>query len=190
MNIVDVIFPRQCVLCSRINNLICTRCLKKLIKTLPTCGVCLKVSTNYLTHTRCQRELPYPIQHIYTGWYKTVDRERVFATYKENEIYEHYTYLISELIREKKLEDLIRSSMIYPIKADCKKDLGLNFHLARRVASLYKPKRRKKILFIGENCVTSSQSYGIKIPTTSNTKEVNVLTIFTTSTKERSHHHQ
>jgi len=164
MKLIDYIFPKQCLICSRIGEDICNHCLKGLPHTLPSCCICNKLSNNYLTHTNCSI---YNIQY-FTGWYLTKDIETSLIRKKEYHLYSAYDFLLNNLIAYLKIEDLIYSSHIYPIPSQNKDDFCLNNHLSRRIPRT--GNKGENILFIGEtlpdiqNVLNKAKGLSIKEP--------------------------
>jgi len=55
MDILDILFPKSCVICSKHGDYLCNRCKKLFKKSLPECYICRKISPNYLTHKKCAK---------------------------------------------------------------------------------------------------------------------------------------
>ncbi len=173
MKLIDCIFPKQCLICSRIGEDICNHCLKGLTRTLPSCCICNKISNNYLTHPNCSN---YHIQY-FTGWYLTKDIETSLMRKKNYHLYSTYDLLLNNLINYLKIQDLINISNIYPIPSENKNDYLLNNHLSRKIAK--KVNKVKNILFVGEylsdtqNIINKTKGLSIKEPL-----NVHILVLF------------
>ncbi len=143
MPLLDFFFPTQCLLCSKIGESFCNKCIKTLPRTLPTCPVCDKLNNRYQTHSKC---LNLRIQ-FFTGWYLRDSLENIL--YKENQlnIVSPYLYLLNNLIIYLDIKDIIKQSNILPIYSNIKEDLKLNTSLAKYLNS--KNPLNKDILFIG-----------------------------------------
>jgi len=58
MELMDILFPRTCAVCSRWGEYLCSDCLNKLSLNFKTiCPQCCKPSINGITHSRCHRPL-------------------------------------------------------------------------------------------------------------------------------------
>lgn len=55
MGIVDLIFPKVCVGCSREGDYICKLCFLKIHQPVQICPICCKPSVDGWTHTRCKK---------------------------------------------------------------------------------------------------------------------------------------
>jgi len=143
MSLVNYLFPKQCVLCSRIGEDICNSCIKKLIHKLPSCYICKGLNNNYLTHHKC---LEKPIQY-FTGWYLSKDLEIKLRKKRLNSLFSIYEYLLRILILYLDIQNLVDSSYIYPILSSKKDEYRLNRFLAKKFNRYGKDK--KSILYIG-----------------------------------------
>lgn len=174
MNILDHIFPKECILCSRLGFDICDSCLKKIPHTVPSCCICNRVNSNYLTHDRCSC---VKIQ-FFTGWCLTKDIESEVLKRTDAQIYSIFKYLLLVLIDYLSIEDIVANSNIIPIKTNNKNDYLLNIYLSN-ILSKGKD-RNNKPLFIGWNSSNWNQKsieenrepYSMELPT------VRVLSIF------------
>lgn len=144
MKLVDFIFPKQCLICSKVGEEICDRCIKRIPHTLPSCCICRKLSNMNRTHTKCS---DIHIQY-YAGWYLTKEIESRLNKRKENNLYSVYEYLIIKLIKYLNIENLIVNSKVSPILTN-KKDVNqLNSFLSN---SIERNKRlNSNIVFVGE----------------------------------------
>lgn len=66
--ILDFIFPKSCSICCKKGSYLCNRCKKLLIRNLPECYICRKVSKNYKTHKNCKFKLSYSYNSIFVAW--------------------------------------------------------------------------------------------------------------------------
>lgn len=164
MKLIDYVFPKQCLICSKIGEDICNHCLKGLTRTLPSCCICNKLSNNYLTHTNCLNS------HIqcFTGWYLTKDIQVSLLRKKTTHLYSVYELLFNNLITYLKIGDFINSSHVYPVPSENKDDFLLNNHMSRKIAK--KANKETAILFVGEylpdiqNVINKTKGLSIKEP--------------------------
>lgn len=66
MNILDIFFPKSCTVCSKKGSYLCERCRKLFKRSLPECYICRRVSTHYLTHSKCRKN--YSLNSVFVGW--------------------------------------------------------------------------------------------------------------------------
>jgi hypothetical protein len=144
MSIVNSIFPKQCLICSKIGFDICPKCLRKLPHSLPSCCVCGKLNRDYYSHRDCLKK------HIqcFTGWYLSKDWEYKLQKKKKLQIFTIYTTLLDSLITYLKIEDIVKESKVYPIPSKISKEREINTYLARYLKG---KKNKHNILFIGEH---------------------------------------
>ena len=144
MNILDHIFPKQCIVCTKVGEYICEKCVKELKYTLPSCCVCNRLSNGYFTHPGCK---DINIQ-CFTGWYMSRDIDTLFEKKKLLGIYSTHMYMLDILVKHLKLKDLISKSNVYPIYSKVRESYTLNRYMARRLDTGGK---KENILFIGES---------------------------------------
>lgn len=91
MNLVDLIFPKNCLGCKINGSYLCPSCISKISKPKPVCPECEKRSIDGFTHVRCQKK--YGINGLVTIWdYEGVIRRAVLALK-----YKYATEVINEL---------------------------------------------------------------------------------------------
>jgi len=143
MNIFDYIFPKYCLICSRIGKDICDNCLKGIPHTLPSCCICKKLSNGYFTHKSCF-EIPF---QCFTGLYISNSLKLELERKSNLGIYSTHTYILDRIIEHFSLNSTLNRSNIYPIESDKKEVRVLNNILATRLKVSFKNKR--DILLIG-----------------------------------------
>ncbi|GEM_PF-2565323 len=144
MKLVDFIFPRQCLICSKVGEEICDSCMKRIPHALPSCCICRKLSNRSRTHTKCN---DIPIQY-FAGWYLTKEIESKLNKKKQYHIYSVYEYLIIKLIRYLDIKNLIANSKIFPIPTHKKNDYLLNSFLCNSIGR--EKERNTNVVFVGE----------------------------------------
>ncbi len=76
MNLVDLLFPRNCLGCGRGGQYICSICISKLPRVDQLCPVCEKASIDGVTHVRCLKK--QSIDGVYSLWpYQGVIRSSI-----------------------------------------------------------------------------------------------------------------
>lgn len=66
MNILNILFPKSCFVCSKQGEYVCERCRKMFKRNLPECYICRKISPNYQTHYGCKNRYSY--DSVFVGW--------------------------------------------------------------------------------------------------------------------------
>ena len=152
MGLLDFIFPKECILCSRIGTDICDSCIKTFAHTLPSCPICNKLSKEYITHLECSNN---QIQ-FYTGWYLTKGLEYILLGKRDTHIYSLYLYLLRSLIQYLSIDEIVNTSNLLPILSIDKGDTELNSFLVKHIHN--RNCIKKDILYIGW-LQTSSNEY-------------------------------
>ena len=98
MNLIDLFFPKQCIICSKVGFEICNQCLTKIPKALPTCLICTKVSNKGLIHKRCL-DIDKEISWIH-GWSLLRKYKFIFKSKKKNGLFSVYVLLLDILMRK------------------------------------------------------------------------------------------
>ena len=169
MCIIDCIFPKQCVICSKVGEDICTNCLKKIPRYLPQCPICHKLNNGYYTHKNCYSK---QIQ-CFTGWAISKEleiklKQKIF-TYKN---------LLTNMISYLSAEETIKKSFIIPLYSKDPIILGINKAICNDLRSYG---RKQYILLTGFNL--ESIDFQIKnIPPSDIYTEIKIFTLFYTST--------
>ncbi len=143
MRLIEYLFPCQCVVCSKVGQSICPRCIKGLSRTLPMCCICNKLNNGYLTHNSCSETQI----HYYTGWYISKEIERTLYKKVERRLWNSHLYLLDTLISRLNLKEIVKMSKKYPIQSERKNIYQLNKYLCNNIEGTNKD---KNILFVGE----------------------------------------
>lgn len=143
MSIIDYLFPKQCLLCSRIGYDICPKCIVKISHSLPSCCICNNLNNDYHTHTYCSTT---DIQ-CFTGWYLTKEVKQKIERKKQLQIYSVHRYLLGLLINYLNINNIITNSKILPLPTDDFKTERLNRYLARCIRG----NNSNNLLYIGES---------------------------------------
>lgn len=82
--LLEILFPKHCIVCKHQSKYICLRCQKGLQNYLPECYICRRLSNGSLTHPNCQKEVK--IDDIKIIWkYNNIAKELLKA-YKYSKI--------------------------------------------------------------------------------------------------------
>ena len=144
MNIVDFLFPKQCIFCSRVGYDICPNCLRGLVSTLPTCCICKKINNNYWTHREC---LNPPIQ-CFTGWYISKELRKSLRRKESVGIYSPHSFLLEILIKRLGIEKTLDRYSVREIASEDVITKRVNRNLAKELRR--NNPNKKNYLYIGE----------------------------------------
>lgn len=175
MNILNQIFPKQCLICSRVGFDICDRCINSFSYTLPYCCICKKLSNKYWTHTYCFSK---NIQ-CFSGWYDSLEYGYLFENRVNQGTYSTHVYMLNILIKRFHLEEYVSKAMIYHIECSNRRESALNMFLKKSL-NKYQKKDPKHILFVG------NRLEDIKLLKIKNERvfkkpsNIKILTLFTT----------
>ena len=151
MNIFEYIFPKQCLICSKVGENICNNCIKEIPYTLPSCFICNSLSNEYYTHKDC---LEYKVQ-CFTGWYISKELEISLKKKTDLGIYSTHIQLLDVLISHLNLNKIVENSNVYPIIGKSKDENTLNRIL---VESIYTSKENKlDTLLIGNRILNKEE---------------------------------
>jgi len=106
----DLLFPSYCINCGKPGELLCTECRKKLRSSLPECYVCRRVSSQYLTHKKCNK---WNIDAVFIGWRYDSIAKKLLSQFKYR-----YAYKLSKLITKLLLDRLRNTGFIKLITPD------------------------------------------------------------------------
>ena len=169
MCIINRIFPKQCIICSKVGEDICTNCLKKLPRYLPQCPICHKLNNGYYTHKNCYSK---QIQ-CFTGWSISKEleiklKQNIF-TYKD---------LLTNMISYLSAQEMIKESLIIPLYSKDPIIFDINKAICKDLRSYGK---KQYILLTGFN-LEDIDSQLKSIPTSNRHTEIKILTLFHIST--------
>jgi len=116
MNILDFIFPKNCLNCKKEGAYICVTCLNKVTKPKIVCPECQKASIDGFTHIRCQKK--FGINGLISVWnYEGVVRKAILALkykYTKEIVYELTSYALP-LIKQNPIINILNSYVLVPI---------------------------------------------------------------------------
>jgi competence protein ComFC len=68
-DILDIFFPKTCIICKRKGTYLCSRCRKLFKRNLPECYLCRKLSSGYKTHEECKESLGIrALDRVFVSW--------------------------------------------------------------------------------------------------------------------------
>ncbi len=171
MGIIDILFPKQCIFCSRIGAEICSRCLINLPNALPSCAICERLSNNGEIHKNC---LKINSRVIYKkGWNLTNTNSKVISSVQSFGLYQ---FLLRILINSKGTRTLVRESEIFPLHTMDIHKREINKNLKKTLSNLVKESIHSKICFVGLDCEEKELLRGQILE--QNNKEILILTVF------------
>jgi len=143
MRLIEYLFPTQCVICSKVGEVICQGCLKGMSHTLPLCWVCNKLSNGNLTHNKCSDlNVTY-----YTGWYLSAKVSHILEGKLLKGIWSTHLALLTSLITYLNIMGLIMECRVYPLPSKSLNTRKLNQYLCNNIKGR---KKSNNILFVGE----------------------------------------
>ncbi len=99
MELLNFIFPKNCLECQKSGAYVCHSCVTRVSKPKPTCSECNKPSIDGFTHTKCQKK--YGINGLISLWkYEGIIRKAVLALkykYAIEIIAELQKYMVAEI---------------------------------------------------------------------------------------------
>ncbi len=167
MALIDIIFPHQCIFCSKVGEEICKKCLTKIFVSLPQCIVCGKISTNGETHRKCIK-IDKKVLSI-QGWNIPKRLYIPLNKRKRQGIYSVYKYFLLMLLKKHALE--LENYKIYPIQ-----DIPIDRYLT---SSLHSKSNSNKLCLIGESINNREELLKNILERSSNdTEEILVVYLF------------
>jgi hypothetical protein len=163
MSLLDYIFPKQCIFCSRVGFEICNPCLKKISKALPSCFVCKRINTHGLVHKGCL-DTEKKIFWI-RGWNPNPTYIRFFTSRKEKHLYSIYALLMGILIKERGKEMKVN---VQPLTRN-----SLDIYLSKIISSY---SNSEILCLVGEK-ISNRKELALKISRSKYTTVI-ILTLF------------
>jgi len=100
----DLLFPTYCMNCGKGGKYLCTKCQKRLERSVPECYMCRRISTNYKTHDKCNI---YGIESLFVGWKYNQIAKKIISQFKYR-----YSYKLGEIISELLIKRLNETSFL------------------------------------------------------------------------------
>ena len=144
--IVEILFPKYCLVCGKPGKSICNYCIKKFIPSLPECYACRRLSNAYSTHTKCRTA--YSLNSVFWGWqYNQISSQliKVFKYKDAFDMQEEIGSIFAERILQTKFLDNFNNPLLVPIPLHPKREKQRGFnqslllctHLSKRLSVRY-----------------------------------------------------
>lgn len=133
----DFLFPKECLVCTKTGLWLCKTCQKNLQATLPNCYICKKLSNDFKTHKECTKE--NTLSKVITLWkYNECSRKLVHNfKYKHRFRVANFLYCLFE----KKLENInFENSLVIPLPSHNKKIRERGFNPPQVICDLISQK--------------------------------------------------
>ncbi len=122
---ISLLFPKECLVCSKTGLWLCKICQKHLFSTLPNCCVCKKLSNGFETHAGCLKENSF--KSIVTFWKYNEYSKKLVHNFKYKHRYRVGEFLFSLL--EPKLRKInFEDSLLVPLPSHSTKTLERGFN--------------------------------------------------------------
>ncbi len=157
----DFLFPKECLVCSKLGSWLCKKCSKKLVSTLPSCYICKGLSNGYKTHKDCTKK--YSLDRITTIWKYNEYSKKLIYNYKYKNRYRVGNFLFS--LFENKLSHLGKEkTLLIPIPSYRAKTLERGFNPTQIISELIAKKtgievKNDLIMKVRNNLSQASLSY-------------------------------
>ena len=148
----DLLFPTYCINCGKGGEYLCTKCQKKLQRTVPECYMCRRISNSYKTHNSCNT---YGIDSLFVGWQYNDIGKKILSQFKYKYSY-NLAMIISHLfikrLKETNFLDQINpNSLLIPIPIHRKHLLDRGFNqsmlIAQNLSKEFNIKIEDKVLY-------------------------------------------
>jgi len=106
----DLFFPTYCINCGMSGEYLCTKCQKKLQKSIPECYMCRRISNNYKTHDHCDI---YGIESLFIGWQYNQIAKKIISQFKYK-----YSYNLAEIISNLLIKRLNETGFLNQINSE------------------------------------------------------------------------
>jgi ComF family protein len=164
-NILDSLFPKSCIICSRKGTYLCNRCKKLFKRNLPECYLCRRISPNYKTHKKCidqkciaQKSKGY-LDNAFVSWEYNSLTSDLLKKYKYRYVYdmsktlsEFFIESVSHSVFSDSLKDTLLTNV--PIANNRLRERGFN-----QTLDISKSVAKKFNLDSSENLVRRKNTY-------------------------------
>ena len=127
--IIDILFPKYCLMCGRLGSSICNYCSKKFIPSLPECYKCRRLSTNYITHSKCLDG--YSLSSVFWAWQYNSLSSKFIKTFKYKGSFtmsEEIGDFLTKRVLETNFLDQFKDPLIIPIPLHGKREKERGFN--------------------------------------------------------------
>lgn len=169
---IDLLFPKECLVCSKTGLWLCKTCQKELYPTLPNCYVCKKLSNGFLTHKECYKD--NSLESVVTLWKYNECSRKLIHNFKYKNRFRIADFLFS--LFENKLKSIdLKKSLLVPIPSYKRKTLDRGFNPTQIICELIAQKIQVNTNF---NLVLKDQSNVSQASLSYQEREKNVEGIF------------
>ncbi len=153
----DFLFPKECLVCSKTGLWLCKTCQKNLVPTLPNCFVCKKLSNNFETHNSCLKK--DSLKSVVTFWKYNEYSKKLVHNFKYKNRYRVGDFLFS--LFEKKLERInFQDSLLIPLPSSKQKVLERGFNptgvFCEMISEKFKVDQNTKLVTKKNNSVSQA----------------------------------
>ncbi len=174
----NLLFPKECLVCSKVGDWLCPRCKKKLVQTLPQCYICKTISNQYNTHNSCLKDSSF--KKITTLWKYNECSKKLIHNYKYKHRFKIGDYIFS--LFEDKLKDIdFKDSVLIPLPSHKMKEWERGFNPIENISNLISEKLN---IPINTELVKKIQSNESQARLSYEQREENVKNIFFVNKKE------
>ena len=129
MDVLDIFFPKTCSICKRKGAYLCKRCKKLFKRNLPECYVCRRLSSNYKTHSDCEKK--NTLDHVFVSWKYDSLSSSLLKSYKYKGVYTISTVFCDFLLESfsnSQFREIVKDTLIInvPISSVRLHDRGFN----------------------------------------------------------------
>lgn len=104
-NILDILFPKVCSICSKKGSYLCPKCKKLFKRNLPECYICRELSSHYKTHEKCKKKVGSScLNSVFVAWEYNSLSSDLLKKFKYQ-----YAYDISDVLSEFFVESITHS---------------------------------------------------------------------------------
>lgn len=127
--LLDAIFPRGCIVCSKKGEYLCERCKKYFKRNLPECYVCRRISPMYKTHDVCKDV--FCLDSLFVGWeYNEISSEilKLLKYRYVSDLEDSLSKFFIECISRTSFKNVIRNTLLVsmPISKKRYSERGFN----------------------------------------------------------------
>jgi len=138
----DFLFPKECLVCSKTGLWLCKTCQKNLYPTLPNCYMCKKLSNNFKTHSQCVKA--NSLESVITLWKYNECSKKLIHNFKYKNRFQVGNFLFS--LFESKLKKInFENSLLIPLPSHRKKTLERGFNPTEILCNLIAQKVNAQI---------------------------------------------
>ncbi len=138
----NLLFPKECLVCSRTGLWLCKTCQKRLYPTLPNCYICKKLSNDFKTHSQCLKKDSF--ESVITFWKYNECSKKLIHNFKYKNRFQIANFIFS--LFENKLKNInFKKSLLIPLPSHRKKTLERGFNPTELICELIVQKTNAEI---------------------------------------------